>query len=335
MDDTNLEKDSKEISDSEESTTQKLLKKDIPRLEDDSISIAPITERLSGLIHEEEKEKSSTWLYVLIGVAAVAVIAVIVVLLMGTGGDVLHSGSTDIDTSGTDSMDATIVEGRSTAVPTDASRPVTSRPDKPSKPVASSAMPKRAPITRETPIERPSPTRSEMTGGTTRETRTPPKTVETTPSSTSTTAQPSSSKTMTPKTTPPKAEPTKPKTETPSASPPSSLEQGFNLQEQKPKVKQGDLVPLTSEVIRPVLKRDVKPIKPRLAKTLRKSGKVILRILIDENGNVAEARIVNESPKKLGFGKAAAKAAKQRKYTPALKDNVRVKVWETLVFTFR
>ena len=99
-------------------------------------------------------------------------------------------------------------------------------------------------------------------------------------------------------------------------------------------LKVGDLVPLDSTVIPPKLIKKHSISKPIKARFSHRSGIVILRVLIDENGNVKEAKVVSENPKNFGFGKAASNGVKSFKFTPARKNGIRVKVWKTLVIKF-
>jgi len=102
-----------------------------------------------------------------------------------------------------------------------------------------------------------------------------------------------------------------------------------------PSVEEGALVPLTDDVVKPVLIRQHQPRMPLAARRLRKTGKVAIRVLIDEKGYVTKARVVFENPCGYRFGKAALAAVTQNKYIPAQKCGVCVKVWQTLFFDFR
>ena len=94
------------------------------------------------------------------------------------------------------------------------------------------------------------------------------------------------------------------------------------------------MVPLDSSVVPPKLVKKHRIQKPAKARFSHRSGIVILRILIDENGNVKEAKVISENPRNYGFGKAAKKGVKNFKFTPAKKNGIRVKVWKTLVIKF-
>jgi TonB family protein len=331
-----------DVNESETSTTQRLLKKDTARSEAESATTAPLTGRLADLTQDTtEKKKSNTWLFVMIGAAVAVVVLVLGFMFFFTGESILSSGSTDISASGSDSINATIVEGQPVPDTRDTARnaPAPSERRRNSEPAETEPTPE--------PRQAESAPASQPEAPGVREARAQSsgsKPAETTKTADSRPEPPSEPPTANQETKPASSPPgsqadssSATRSTKPAATAPASIQQGFDLKSQADKsaVKTGDLVPLTGDVIRPVLQKDVTPDKPAIATRLRRSGRVILRILIDESGNVIDAKVVNETPKNLGFGDAAMDAAMKRKYTPATKDNVRVKVWETLVFTFR
>lgn len=317
--------------------TTKLLKKK-PMIEDeDAARTTPLTHRLADLVVEEEQKKQ-TGKGLIIAVAGVIVIVIGVVLyiFLGSGqGGIFSGGGADINTSGTDSMDARIVRGTPgapapepgrAAAPNPAAAGQTAAPSLP--PVQPAAGPASQPARTEpssAPVS-PAETREQPRAATPEPAR--PAAGSSKPESIQggSDAAPSLGETA-PKPASAAAPPSAPAA-------PTSLDQGFSL-DQQPKVKEGDLVPLTGDVIKPEAISQAKPKMPPLAMQMRKTGQVILRILIDETGRVADARIVNENPKGFGFGKASLDAVQQFKYKPALKNNVRVKVWDTVFITFR
>ncbi|MCS7203280.1 MAG: energy transducer TonB [Thermodesulfovibrio sp.] len=58
------------------------------------------------------------------------------------------------------------------------------------------------------------------------------------------------------------------------------------------------------------------PIYPAIARRLGKEGKVILRLTIDEKGNLIEIEVVESAP--YGFTEAAIEAVKKSKFAPAM-----------------
>jgi len=103
----------------------------------------------------------------------------------------------------------------------------------------------------------------------------------------------------------------------------------------KPTVRVGQLVQLGPGVEPPQLVSFDKPEYPPIARRLRIQGEVVVGVLVDENGNVADARLERSVPQKVGINEAALNAARKAKYRPATKDGVRVKMWTTLKIPFR
>jgi protein TonB len=102
-----------------------------------------------------------------------------------------------------------------------------------------------------------------------------------------------------------------------------------------PTVKLGDLVSSGRGVVPPALVTMARPSYPPLAKRQRIEGDVSVEVLVDENGNVAQARIVKRVAQNVGLNEAAEAAARTARFKPATKDGVRVRMWFTLTFPFR
>jgi TonB family protein len=95
-----------------------------------------------------------------------------------------------------------------------------------------------------------------------------------------------------------------------------------------PVVKPGTLVNLTDAgVIAPVTQSAPALRYPPIAERQRVDGTVELNILVDEKGNVVEALLVTPAGGKSGLNEAAVDNVKRRRYRPATKDGVPVKVW--------
>jgi TonB family protein len=100
-----------------------------------------------------------------------------------------------------------------------------------------------------------------------------------------------------------------------------------------PAVQLGDLVqPGTPGSSPPALVSRPQPSYPPLAKQMRIEGDVIVEVLVDENGAVANARVAKSVPQ---LDSSAMAAARSAKFRPATKDGVRVKMWFRLNFPFR
>jgi TonB family protein len=98
--------------------------------------------------------------------------------------------------------------------------------------------------------------------------------------------------------------------------------------EAPPAVKPGTLVNLSDAgVIAPVTQSAPTLRYPPIAERQRVEGIVELNILVDEKGTVVEALLVTPAGGKSGLNEAAVDNVKRRRYRPATKDGVPVKVW--------
>ena len=102
-----------------------------------------------------------------------------------------------------------------------------------------------------------------------------------------------------------------------------------------PTVRRGDLVEMGPGVVVPELLRRPAPRFPEMARRLnKKEARVLVRVLIDENGKVLQAEIEGEK-QGFGFDDEALSAARKSVYKPATKDGVPVKFWHTIVMQFK
>jgi TonB family protein len=74
---------------------------------------------------------------------------------------------------------------------------------------------------------------------------------------------------------------------------------------------------------------------PPLAQQRAIPGVVEVSALVDEEGKVSETTIVRAEPKKLGFEEAALAHVRSRRYRPATRDGVPVRVWVSIVVEFK
>ena len=103
----------------------------------------------------------------------------------------------------------------------------------------------------------------------------------------------------------------------------------------RPSTARGALVSIEDVDTPPVAKSRPSPKYTTRARMLRQQGAVLLNLLVDENGNVAEVEVLQEIPAS-DLNDAALRAARAWTYHPATKDGVPVKVWkqEKINFTF-
>jgi TonB family protein len=102
-----------------------------------------------------------------------------------------------------------------------------------------------------------------------------------------------------------------------------------------PRVKPGDLVEPGPGVSPPQLVNFSKPAYPPLARSMRVQGDVVVSILVDENGQVEDAKVTEPISQKVGINEAALSAARSAHYKPATKGGVRVKMWTRLRIPFK
>jgi TonB family protein len=102
-----------------------------------------------------------------------------------------------------------------------------------------------------------------------------------------------------------------------------------------PRAKPGELVQGGAGVVPPQLVSFPKPEYPPMARNLRVEGIVVVSVLVDENGQVQDAKIAESIKQKVGLNEAAVAAARSARYRPATRDGVRVKMWTHLRIPFK
>ncbi len=101
-------------------------------------------------------------------------------------------------------------------------------------------------------------------------------------------------------------------------------------------VKPGALVDLSEPGVTPPVPERTPPLYyPPVALRQRIEGTVELNVLVDDRGVVTDAQIVTSAGGRAGLDEAAVDNAKKRRYRPATKDGVPVKVWMPLRVQFR
>lgn len=102
-----------------------------------------------------------------------------------------------------------------------------------------------------------------------------------------------------------------------------------------PPVKAGTLVQLSDMgVIAPVPLSTPSLQYPPIALARRIEGRVDISVLVDERGAVADAKLTSGTGGKAGLNEAAIENARRRRYRPATKDGVPVKVWVPVTVNF-
>jgi TonB family protein len=98
--------------------------------------------------------------------------------------------------------------------------------------------------------------------------------------------------------------------------------------------KPGDLVPLDSVDVAPVLLKKVEPKYPVQALNMGVGGTVTLNALISETGDVIRTEILKGIKGGYGLERAAETAIRQWQFKPAEKDGAPVRVWKPLDIVF-
>jgi TonB family protein len=101
----------------------------------------------------------------------------------------------------------------------------------------------------------------------------------------------------------------------------------------EPLAERGELVEPGPDVMDPVLLEHPKLKYPKRAKRNKVEAVVRVRVLVDENGTVLEAKV--EEQKGYGFDEVAIEVALKARFIPATKGEVQVKMWTELPLVYR
>jgi protein TonB len=117
----------------------------------------------------------------------------------------------------------------------------------------------------------------------------------------------------------------------PTAAPPPPVRAAPAVPEAREEVNRGDLVGPGSGVVEPALVSTPRVVYPALARQQRLTGRVVVLVLVDEDGAVAEVRLQQGLPSKSGVNEAVVEAVRASKFRPATKNGIPVKMWRTVV----
>lgn len=101
-----------------------------------------------------------------------------------------------------------------------------------------------------------------------------------------------------------------------------------------PAVREGDIVDLASLDTAPHVIRHGALVYPPLALRQKVEATVFVTVLVSENGDVLDAKILKGDPR-FGFNDAAMRAVKNSRFAPAMKEGKRVKVWFPVPVQFK
>ena len=97
----------------------------------------------------------------------------------------------------------------------------------------------------------------------------------------------------------------------------------------------GDLVEPGPGVVEPVVLSFQPPAYSQVARRVGVTGTVRVAVLVDEDGRVLEARLVEGLRQKVGLDEETLEAARQATFRAATKDGVPVKIWHELAVQFQ
>ncbi len=128
-------------------------------------------------------------------------------------------------------------------------------------------------------------------------------------------------------------EPTPPPTAVPTAPPPPTAvpTEPPSLGEKEPEVRRGDLVGPGAGVVEPTLLAPPRISYPVVAKQRQVQGKVVVLVLVDENGNVADSRLQQGISGMPAVNDAVVAGVKSSKFRPGTKNGIPVKMWRPVL----
>jgi TonB family protein len=99
----------------------------------------------------------------------------------------------------------------------------------------------------------------------------------------------------------------------------------------EPEVSRGDLVGPGPGVTEPALVAPPRVNYPPIARQQHVSGRVVILVLVSENGTVAEARVQKGIGGRSGIDGVVLDAVRRSRFRPATKNGIPVKMWRTVV----
>jgi TonB family protein len=96
-------------------------------------------------------------------------------------------------------------------------------------------------------------------------------------------------------------------------------------------VVRGELVGPGAGVVEPELVSTPRVAYPPIARQQRVTGKVVVLVLVNEDGQIGEARLQQGLPSRSGVNEAVVAAVKAARFKAATKNGIPVKMWRTIV----
>ncbi|HEY7369894.1 MAG TPA: TonB family protein [Thermoanaerobaculia bacterium] len=119
------------------------------------------------------------------------------------------------------------------------------------------------------------------------------------------------------------------------APPPTAVPRPTATPHKEPETQRGDLVGPGPGVTEPELLAAPKINYPPLARQQRVGGKVVVLVLVDEEGKATEARLQQGVASKSGVNEAVVEGGRRSRFRPATKNGIPVKMWRTVVVDVR
>ena len=101
--------------------------------------------------------------------------------------------------------------------------------------------------------------------------------------------------------------------------------------EKEPEVKRGDLVGPGAGVVEPTLITPPRVVYPPMARQQQVQGKVVVLVLVDEQGRVVESRIQQGVANQPAVNEAVLEGVRSAKFRAATKNGIPVKMWRPVI----
>jgi TonB family protein len=135
------------------------------------------------------------------------------------------------------------------------------------------------------------------------------------------TAEPTTPPTAVPVPTPVPTEPPPPTVEAPSP---------VAAPEKEPELRRGDLVGPGAGVVEPALVSQPRVVYPAIARQQRVEGRVVVLVLVDENGRVVETRL-QQGVSQAALNEAVLAGVRTAKFRAGTKNGTPVKMWRPII----
>ena len=104
----------------------------------------------------------------------------------------------------------------------------------------------------------------------------------------------------------------------------------------RPTYREGDTVPAGTDGLNPPRMTRMGPVNyPTVARMQRVEGTVLTNVLVSENGQVLDVRVVRGVNRPVGLNEAAQQTMRRSSFSPGTIDGVRVKSWVTVPVQFK